>query len=124
VLLYVAACYTHCVAISNHRLRSLENGRVSFEWKDYAGHSRTKLMALDAIEFLRRFLQHVLPTGLVRIRQFGLLANRVPKHKLELCRTLLAAHCPAAPNIVPPLPIGWHCNCLTNAITPIGPPDA
>jgi hypothetical protein len=85
VLKYLAR-YTHRVAISNHRLRSLENGHVSFEWKDYAHRARTKLMTLDAIEFLRRFLLHVLPTGLVRIRQFGLLANRVRKHKLLLCR--------------------------------------
>jgi Putative transposase len=92
VLKYLAR-YTHRVAISNHRLRALENGRVSFEWKDYAHHSRTKTMTLDAIEFIRRFLLHVLPTGLVRIRQYGFLANRVRKHKLELCRTLLAT-CP------------------------------
>lgn len=85
------ARYTHRVAISNHRLRSLQNGRVSFEWKDYADHSQTKLMTLDAVEFLRRFLLHVLPTGLVRIRQFGFLANRVRKQKLELCRVLLGA---------------------------------
>jgi len=96
VLKYLAR-YTHRVAISNQRLRSLENGRVSFEWKDYAHRARTKLMTLDAVEFLRRFLWHVLPTGLVRIRQFGFLANRVRKHKLELCRTLLAARSPAAP---------------------------
>jgi hypothetical protein len=95
VLKYLAR-YTHRVAISNHRLRSLENGRVSFEWKDYAHHSRSGLMTLDAVEFLRRFLLHVLPTGLVRIRQFGFLANRVRKCKLELCRTLLAARLPAA----------------------------
>jgi hypothetical protein len=95
VLKYLAR-YTHRVAISNHRLRSLENGRVSFEWKDYADRSQTKLMTLDAVEFLRRFLLHVLPTGLVRIRQFGFLANRVRKCKLELCRTLLAARLPAA----------------------------
>jgi len=90
VLKYLAR-YTHRVAISNHRLRGLENGRVSFEWKDYAHRAHMKLMTLDAVEFLRRFLLHVLPTGLVRIRQFGLLANRVRKPKLELCRTLLAA---------------------------------
>ena len=53
-------------------------------------------MALDAVEFLRRFLLHVLPTGLVRIRQFGFLANRFRKCKLTLCRTLLAARLPAA----------------------------
>src|SRR5580693_1719023 len=97
VLKYLAR-YTHRVAISNHRLRALENGRVSFEWKDYAHRSRTKLMTLDAIEFLRRFLLHVLPTGLVRIRHFGFLANRVRKSKLDLCRTLLAAPLPAAPS--------------------------
>jgi hypothetical protein len=94
VLKYLAR-YTHRVAISNHRLRSLENGRVSFDWKDYAHRSRTNTMTLDAVEFIRRFLLHVLPSGMVRIRQFGFLANRVRQHKLELCRALLA---------VPPLP--------------------
>jgi hypothetical protein len=89
VLKYLAR-YTHRVAISNHRLRFLENGRVTFDWKDYADRSRTKTMTLDAVEFLRRFLLHVLPSGLVRIRQFGFLANRVRKHKLAQCRTLLA----------------------------------
>ena len=94
VLKYLAR-YTHRVAISNHRLQSLENGRVTFEWKDYADHSRTKTMTLDAVEFIRRFLLHVLPTGLVRIRQFGFLAHRIRKQKLELCRTLLAARQPS-----------------------------
>ena len=56
-------------AISNHRLRSFENGRVTFEWKDYAHRSRTKTMTFDAV--IRRFLLHVLPQGMVRIRQFG-----------------------------------------------------
>ena len=95
VLKYLAR-YTHRVAISNHRLHALEDGHVSFEWKDYADRARRKLMTLDAVEFLRRFLLHVLPSGLVRIRQFGFLANRVRKSKLELCRTLLAARLPAA----------------------------
>jgi hypothetical protein len=90
VLKYLAR-YTHRVAISNHRLRSLENGQVSFDWKDYADHSRTKTMTLDAVEFIRRFLRHILPSGFVRIRQFGFLANRVRKQKLILCRALLAA---------------------------------
>jgi Putative transposase/Transposase zinc-binding domain len=93
VLKYLAR-YTHRVAISNHRLRSLENGRVSFDWKDYAHGGRTKSMSLDAVEFIRRFLLHVLPAGLVRIRQFGFLANRVRTHKLEQCRTLLAVSPP------------------------------
>jgi len=89
VLKYLAR-YTHRVAISNHRLRALQNGRVSFDWKDYADHSRTKIMTLDAVEFIRRFLLHVLPSGFVRIRQFGFLANRVRKQKLLQCRALLA----------------------------------
>jgi putative transposase len=88
VLKYLAR-YTHRVAISNHRLRSLENGSVSFDWKDYKHRNRTSTMSLDAVEFLRRFLLHVLPSGLVRIRQFGFLANRVRKQKLQLCRALL-----------------------------------
>jgi Putative transposase/Transposase zinc-binding domain len=93
VLKYLAR-YTHRVAISNHRLRSLENGHVNFEWKDYASRARTRLMTLDAVEFLRRFLLHVLPTGLVRIRQFGFLSNRHRAYKLQLCRTLLATRFP------------------------------
>src|SRR5277367_2171447 len=99
VLKYLAR-YTHRVAISNHRLRALENGHVSFDWKDYADHSRTKIMTLDAVEFIRRFLLHVLPTGLVRIRHFGFLANRVRKQKLIHCRALLAAR--AAPMPIDP----------------------
>ena len=101
-MLKYLARYTHRVAISNHRLRALENGRVSFEWKDYAQQARSKLMTLDAVEFLRRFLMHVLPTGLVRIRQFGFLANRVRKHKLELCRVLLAAPQPPSDDTADP----------------------
>jgi hypothetical protein len=93
VLKYLAR-YTHRVAISNHRLRALENGSVSFDWKDYADHSRTKTMTLDAIEFIRRFLLHVLPVGMVRIRHFGFLANRFRKQRLILCRALLAASAP------------------------------
>ncbi len=89
VLKYLAR-YTHRVAISNHRLRSIENGNVSFTWKDYAHGNQTKDMTLDAVEFIRRFLLHVLPSGFVRIRQFGLLANRVRKQKLDQCRALLA----------------------------------
>jgi len=70
VLKYLAR-YTHRVAISNHRLRSLETGNVSFAWKDYDHGNQTKNMTLDAVEFIRRFLLHVLPSGFVRIRQFS-----------------------------------------------------
>ena len=99
VLKYLAR-HTHRVAISNHRLHSLENGQVSFDWKDYADHSRTKTMSLDAVAFIRRFLLHVLPSGLVRIRHFGFLANRVRRQKLIQCRALLAAS--AAPIPIDP----------------------
>jgi hypothetical protein len=88
VLKYLAR-YTHRVAISNSRLLSLENRQVTFQWKDYADYNQTKTMTLDAVEFMRRFLLHVLPRGFVRIRQFGFLSNRVRKEKLEVCRLLL-----------------------------------
>jgi hypothetical protein len=94
VLKYLAR-YTHRVAISNHRLQSLKDGRVSFAAKDYADRGRTKTLSLEAVEFLRRFLLHVLPAGFVRIRQFGFLCNRVRRQKLELCRVLLGARQPA-----------------------------
>jgi Putative transposase/Transposase zinc-binding domain len=90
VLKYLAR-YTHRVAISNGRLVALEGDQVEFLWKDYADGGKPKTMKLKAVEFLRRFLQHVLPAGFVRIRHYGFLANRVCREKLELCRTLLAA---------------------------------
>ncbi len=90
VLKYLAR-YTHRVAISNRRLLSMEDGRVTFEWKDYADGNQTKTMTLEAVEFIRRFLLHVLPSGFVHIRHFGFLANRKRKEKLALCRSLLAA---------------------------------
>ena len=84
VLNYLAR-YTHRVAISNHRLVAFENDRVSFRWRDYAHGGKKKVMTVSAHEFLRRFLLHVLPGGLVRIRHFGLFANR----RRECCaRTL------------------------------------
>jgi hypothetical protein len=67
----------------------MEDGRVTFEWKDYAGGNQTKTMTLEAVEFIRRFLLHVLPSGFVHIRHFGFLANRKRKEKLALCRSLL-----------------------------------
>src|SRR6266852_2967907 len=90
VLKYLAR-YTHRVAISTRRLLSLADGRVTFEWKDYAAGNQTKTMTLDAVEFIRRFLLHVLPDGFVHIRHFGFLANRKRKQKLARCRSLLSA---------------------------------
>jgi hypothetical protein len=94
VLKYLAR-YTHRVAISNRRLLSMENGRVTCAYKDYADGNKSKAMTLEATEFIRRFLLHILPRGFVRIRQFGFLANRARGKKLELCRILLGAVTPA-----------------------------
>ena len=96
VLRYLAR-YTHRVAISNHRLVELKDGRVRLRWKDYAHGQVEKVMTLEAFEFIRRFLLQVVPTGLVRIRHDGLLANRQRQQKLAQCRALLgAAAAPAA----------------------------
>jgi hypothetical protein len=81
--------YTHRTAISNHRLVRLEAGKVTFRWRDYKDGNKQKLMTLDAEEFIRRFLLHVLPRGFVRIRHFGFLANAHRERKLTLCRKLL-----------------------------------
>jgi Putative transposase/Transposase zinc-binding domain len=90
------ARYTYRVAISNERIESLEDGQVTFRYKDYAHGHRLRRMTLTAQEFLRRFVQHVLPRGFVRIRSFGFLANRVCGEQLVLCRQLLRATEPAA----------------------------
>jgi hypothetical protein len=88
--------YTHRVALSNDRLLAVADGRVHFRWRDYADGDRVKVMALDVDEFLRRFLLHVVPDRFVRIRHFGLLANRRRAALLAQCRTLLA-HRPPPP---------------------------
>jgi len=82
--------YTHRVAISNQRLAAFEDGQVSFRWKDYRHHDRSKVMTVPAEEFIRRFLLHTLPPGFQRIRHCGLLANRHRRHQLALCRQLLS----------------------------------
>ena len=82
--------YTHRVAISNHRLLAFDGERVTFRWKDYAHGNKQRKMTLAATEFLRRFVQHVLPRGFVRIRQFGFLANSCRTARLSLARQLLA----------------------------------
>jgi hypothetical protein len=90
------ARYTYRVAISNERIESLEDGQVTFRYKDYAHGHRQRRMTLSAQEFLRRFMMHVLPRGFVRIRNFGFLANRVRDEQLALCRQLLSVTEPAA----------------------------
>ncbi len=88
VLAYLGR-YTHRVAIANHRLVSFEDDEVRFRWRDYAHGNKTKIMALSAEEFLRRFLLHTLPAGFVKIRHYGLLGNRCRHEKLARCRALL-----------------------------------
>jgi hypothetical protein len=90
--------YTHRVAISNHRLVKLTDGKVTFRWRDSAHHNKKRLMTLTVDEFLRRFLLHLLPPRFIRIRNFGFLANRRRRLLLPLCFQLLAsqsAHPPA-----------------------------
>src|SRR5450759_5268376 len=82
-------CYTHRVAISNHRLVALEEGEVAFRWRDSAHKNKKRLMRLPLEEFLRRFFLHVLPRGFVRIRHFGFLAHRRRAALLPLCFALL-----------------------------------
>jgi hypothetical protein len=103
--------YTHRVAISSHRLLSLEDHQVTFRWRDSRHHNKQRRMTLSVHEFLRRFLLHVLPVGFVRIRYFGLFAHRRRNELLPLCLKLLAAstpHCTAhAPTAAPPWL--WAC---------------
>jgi hypothetical protein len=83
------ARYTHRIAISNYRLVGLKNDRVYFTYRDYADQNRRKVMSLEAVEFIRRFLLHVVPRRFVRIRYVGLLSNRTRARNIELCRELL-----------------------------------
>ena len=94
-VLHYLARYTHRVAISNHRLLSVSPSEVRFRWKDYAHQSKQRTMLLASEEFLRRFVQHVLPRGFPRIRYFGFLANRRRARMLPLCRDLLHQAPPA-----------------------------
>ena len=91
VVLKYLARYTHRVAIGNSRLLRFEDGQVTFAYKDYADAAKTKAMTLDGVEFLRRWVQHVLPRGFVKIRHYGLLANRDRAANLTRCRRLLAS---------------------------------
>ena len=92
--------YVHRVAISNRRLRTLQDGQVGFEYKDYRDGGKPKVMTLAVDEFIRRFLQHVVPPGFQRIRYYGFLANCHRARKLVLCRELLGT---AASELLPSL---------------------
>jgi hypothetical protein len=110
VLQYLAR-YTHRVAITNRRLIALQDGQVTFRWKDYQRGNRQRTMTLDAVEFLRRFLLHVLPRGFKRLRHYGLCAHGVRAVKLPLCRRVLGQAS------LPPLAI----NAASDAATPVSP---
>ena len=88
-LIKYLARYTHRVAISNGRLLQMQDEKVTFRWRDSADGNKQKHMTLDAVEFIRRFLLHVLPSGFVKIRHFGFLANCKRHESLALCRSLL-----------------------------------
>ena len=112
VLRYLGA-YTHRVAISHHRLVALNDGEVTFRWRDSAHGNQKRLMTLDVEEFLRRFLLHLLPPGFVRIRNFGFLANRQRAILLPLCFQLLHGSenitaSPASPPTDQPQSL-WNC---------------
>jgi hypothetical protein len=109
VLGYLAR-YTHRVAISNHRLQRLKDDRVTFSYKDYSQRGKVREMTLPAAELIRRFLLHVLPEGFVRIRYYGLLANRHRAGTLARCRELLGS-CPPSDQASMESPIheSWQC---------------
>jgi hypothetical protein len=81
--------YTHRVAISNRRIIKEEDGRVFFQWKDYKDGNKIKIMSLEAVEFIRRFLLHILPPRFVKIRYYGLYGNRNRKETIQRCQALL-----------------------------------
>ena len=97
-VLHYLASYTHRIAISNNRLVSMSGDKVTFTWKDYRHGGKRGVMTLTGVEFLRRFLLHILPRGFVRVRHYGFLANRCRKAKLQLCRRLIPAPAELAPN--------------------------
>jgi hypothetical protein len=101
VIKYLAR-YTHRVAISNGRLIEMRDGHVTFRWRDSADANQQKIMTLDAVKFIRRYLLHILPSRFVKIRHFGLLANRNRREALALCRSLL------------PPPADWPPDALTD----------
>ena len=91
--------YTHRVAISNRRILGLREGKVSFSWRDYHDGNKTKIMTVTAVEFIRRFMLHILPSGFRKIRHYGILASRDKSTRISLCKkltqTTFSIVCPA-----------------------------
>jgi hypothetical protein len=101
--------YTHRVAISNQRLLCFDGQNVSFRWKDYAHGNKQRIMTLTATEFLRRFCQHILPRGFVRIRHFGYLASAHRTVSLARAHLYLKSQPQAAPLLTTPQQATWRC---------------
>ena len=80
--------YTHRVAISNHRILELKDGIVTFSWRDYRHGNKKKTMTVTAVEFIRRFMLHILPSGFRKIRHYGILASRDKSNRISLCKKL------------------------------------
>lgn len=97
VIKYLAR-YTHRVAISNGRLIEMRDGQVTFRWRDSANGNQQKLITLDAVDFIHRYLLHILPARFVKIRHFGFLANRNRREALVLCRSLLPLSADRSPD--------------------------
>ena len=111
--------YTHRVAISNHRLRSLDGDQVTFDYRDRRDGNRLKQLTLPAHEFIRRFLQHVVPRGFCRIRHFGFLGNRVKEERLQRCRILLGPTPSAGPKIaIDPVSLLLHLTGVDITLCP------
>lgn len=104
------ANYTHRIAISNQRILAFDGENVTFSWRDYADHNAQKTTTLDAVKFLHRFLQHVLPPRFTRVRYYGFLANRDRVANVTAARLLIASRRPLRPSAPIPDPrLCPHC---------------
>jgi len=123
VVAYLAR-YSHRIAISDRRILGIEDDQVSFRYKDYRDHDQSKVMCLSGVEFIRRFLLHVLPKGFMRLRHYGFLANRCRAEKLKQIRGVLAQgnKTPAA-EVMPDKPFtGYPCPlCHQGIVHVVGP---
>ena len=129
VLNYIGR-YSHRIAIHNHRIQKIENGTVSFSYKNYQKGRQKEIMKLDEWEFLRRFAMHIVPHRFVRIRHYGILSNRLKTKALQAARKALNAEVPAKPYEAPapfdPLMPSFYCSCCErttpHALLEICPP--
>ncbi|HEU4522532.1 MAG TPA: transposase [Thermoanaerobaculia bacterium] len=121
VLAYLAN-YTHRIAISNSRIVSFDDDQIRFRYRDYAHANAEKLLTLDVDEFLRRFLLHVLPPRLVRIRYYGFLANRSRARSIELARQRIGGH--VLSPVAPPTDEHRCPECGSGTLRLVGPVPA